>query len=118
MCQSKVEKEDVFVVQNAVGDNNSSHQQVLHQNMSVIAITLIVICAIVAIAALYGVYKIYRRCHGSWISEHVALYGLRRSFNRGDHRVTYSPNTCQSCNHQHQGDIGIPMSSSMNIPLK
>lgn len=83
MCRSTVEKEDVFITQNALGSNAASVQE-LKYHLSAISIVLIVICTILGFGVIYVVYKLYKRCHMAWIREETMVQNLRRSFRRSD----------------------------------
>lgn len=81
MCRSSVEKETVFVNQNAAGSNQAQVEEI-RMHLSTISIVLLVICVLLAIPALYFIYKQYKKCHKNWISDEITQNNLRRSFTR------------------------------------
>lgn len=103
MCRSKVEKEEVFITQNASGGSNSATIQEYH--LSNISIVLIVMCTMIGIAGLYAVYRLYRNCHHTWIRNEFLTQQLMRSFRRPEGRVVYEGHQrqlMQSCEHRQQ----------------
>lgn len=97
MCQSKVEKEDVFINQNAVGGKNDATFHEMKYHLSAISIVMMVICTLLAIGFLYCCYKLYKKCHTSWSNDLIVRYNLRRSFIR-DQRES----RCRRCESANQ----------------
>lgn len=93
MCQSKVEKEDIFINQNAAAGANQATMEHFKFHVSAISIVLIVICAILLMGVVYIVYKVYKKCHENWMRDQINTQMLRRSFNRRP----VLPSSCNGC---------------------
>lgn len=87
MCRSSLQKDEVFINQNASGGSNTTPESHL-LNISVV---MFVICAIISVAGLYGLYILYKKCHQTWIRNEVFTQNLRRSFRRVASRSIEEP---------------------------
>lgn len=85
MCNSKIEKDEVFINQNAAGGaKNEATMTEMKYHLSTISIIMIIICALLAIGGIYTpLYRLYKKCHENWSRNMIVHYNLRRSFNRG-----------------------------------
>ncbi|CAH2084172.1 unnamed protein product [Euphydryas editha] len=82
MCQSKVEKEDVFLAQTASGGDNDAHLQHIKAHMSTMNVLLIVIMIALLLGGFFVLLRFYKKCHQSWINSAMRDESIRRSVSR------------------------------------
>lgn len=78
MCQSKVEKEDVFVSQNAAGGNNDAVLKELGNHLDKSNWIMIITCTLLFVIAFYIIFKIYKKCHQRWMQQQMVEHALAR----------------------------------------
>lgn len=75
MCNSKVEKEEVFINQNAAGNNQADIKDI-GWHLGELNIVTYVILAITLIVVAFFAFRLYRSCHREWIREEFRLQAM------------------------------------------
>ncbi|KOB73890.1 Uncharacterized protein OBRU01_10042 [Operophtera brumata] len=68
MCRSNIEKETVFLNQNAAGSNNGQLEEIKN-HLSMMTIMMVVVCSLLLVAAVFILYKLYKKCHQRWAQQ-------------------------------------------------
>lgn len=69
MCQSKIEKDSVFITQ--AGAKNEAVLQDVQKHLMTNNIVLIIIVTVIGLAIIAGLMYIYRRCHVRWLQREI-----------------------------------------------
>lgn len=85
MCQSKVEKEDVFVSQNAAGGSNAAAVDQLKEHLTSANILMIFIAVVITLVLVIILWCWYKHLHKKWMRREIgrAQYS-RRSYSWRD----------------------------------
>ena len=78
MCNSKVEKDEIFINQNAAGGNNDAFLKDIGGRMEQLGTMTIIILAAISLLVIYFFLKYYRGCHRQWIQEEIGLNAIQR----------------------------------------
>lgn len=78
MCRSTVEKEEVFLSQNAAGGNNDATLKEIKGHVERLSIVTYIVLAIIVVAALYMGIRLYRSCHRTWIQQEMGMSTMQR----------------------------------------
>lgn len=78
MCRSTVEKEEVFLSQNAAGGSNDAAIKQIGGHVERLNIMTFIILAVIAALAIYFVLKVYKSCHRRWMQEEIGLNAMQR----------------------------------------
>lgn len=82
MCNSKVEKEDIFINQNSVAAENNAYIKELKFHASTTNILLLIILLLMSLFIIYVIWRVYRKMHHRWVQQGIHQYVLRGSFRR------------------------------------
>lgn len=77
MCQSKIEKDEVFLNQNANEGNESTLTSIKGQ-LSNLNTFIITILSIIVLMLIYFLYKKYKQTHVNWMNDQLARGALQR----------------------------------------
>lgn len=78
MCRSTVEKEEVFLSQNAAGGNNDATLKDIGGHVERLSIVTYIVLAIIGIVAVYVSLRMYRNCHRTWIQQEIEMSTMQR----------------------------------------
>lgn len=78
MCRSTVEKEEVFLSQNAAGGNNDATLKEIGGHVERLSIVTYIVLAIIGLVAVYVGLRMYRSCHRTWIQQEIGMSTMQR----------------------------------------
>ncbi len=78
MCRSTVEKEEVFLSQNAAGGNNDATLKEIGGHVEKMSIVIYIILAFIGILVAYFGLRIYRNCHRTWIQQEIGMSNMAK----------------------------------------
>lgn len=77
MCNSRIAKEEVFINQNAAGNNDAMLKDI-GGHLSNVSIITYALLAIMLIFLGYFVLRYYKSCHRRWIQEEIGMQAMSR----------------------------------------
>lgn len=87
MCQSKVEKEEVFLNQNAAGGDNTATVDQIKGHLASVNYLMIFLAAVIVLGLMIIVWCWYKKTHKKWMRREIGRAGyFRRSFGWRDTR--------------------------------